>query len=368
MRTVCDINKCAGCMACVDICSQNAINIEDDLLAYNAVIDSKKCIDCGACRSICPNNTAVPNYASQKWYQGWSKDEKVRSEGSSGGVASAIATAFVQNGGYVCSCTFKDGTFKFEIVNNINDINKFKGSKYVKSNPRGIYKRILVLLKNNEKVLFIGLPCQVAAVKNFVSKYDKMLYTIELICHGTPSPKVLEIYLKQHGFELNALKEISFRYKKQFRLEPIIKSGMQDSYLMAFLEGIDFTENCYSCQYAKIERVADVALGDSWGSNLSKDEVKKGISLLLSQTQKGDYLIEQANLQLEDVDVENAIKHNGQLISPSISHKNRIKLIDYLKYGENFDRLVIRLLPKRFIIQCIKFMLTKLKIIRGGTE
>ena len=366
MLTVCDENMCAGCMACIDICAKNAISIEDSISAYNAVIDSEKCVDCGACHKLCPNNSAVIRYSPQNWYQGWAKDEKIRSGGSSGGVASAIAKAFVQNEGYVCSCTFKDGVFGFEVVNDINDIKRFKGSKYVKSNPKGIYKQIISLLKNNKKVLFIGLPCQVAAVKNYVGKYDKQLYTIELICHGTPSPKVLDIYLKQHGFDLSELKEISFRYKNRFGLEPITKSGIQDSYLMAFLEGITFTENCYNCQYAKNERVSDVALGDSWGSNLADSEKRKGISLILSQTLKGDELIKCAELRLETVDIKSAVRHNGQLTHPSVVHKNRIQFMNGLNESKSFDRLVAWLLPQRLIRQCVKLILIKLKFIRGG--
>ena len=48
----------------------------------------------------------------------------------------------------------------------IEELNDFAGSKYVKSNPIGIYAKVIEKLKHSEKVLFIGLPCQVAAVKN----------------------------------------------------------------------------------------------------------------------------------------------------------------------------------------------------------
>ena len=40
---------------------------------------------------------------------------------------------------------------------------------------------------------------------------------------------------------------------------------------------IDYTENCYSCRYASQSRVSDISLGDSWGSELSEEEKKKGI-------------------------------------------------------------------------------------------
>lgn len=40
---------------------------------------------------------------------------------------------------------------------------------------------------------------------------------------------------------------------------------MFDKYTLAFLNSINYTENCYNCQYAKIERVSDLTIGDSWG-------------------------------------------------------------------------------------------------------
>ena len=56
MKTVCQLNQCAGCMACVDICPKGAITIEDNLAAYNAVIDENKCIGCNACHKVCQSN------------------------------------------------------------------------------------------------------------------------------------------------------------------------------------------------------------------------------------------------------------------------------------------------------------------------
>ena len=89
MTTVCELNKCTGCMACVDICPKNAINIKDSLDAYNAVIDADKCINCNLCHKICQNNNNVELSKPIKWYQGWAEDEDVRSRSSSGGAATA---------------------------------------------------------------------------------------------------------------------------------------------------------------------------------------------------------------------------------------------------------------------------------------
>ena len=47
------INKdeCVACGACVDVCPEGAITVDDV-----AVVDEKKCLDCGACVDECPNN------------------------------------------------------------------------------------------------------------------------------------------------------------------------------------------------------------------------------------------------------------------------------------------------------------------------
>lgn len=196
MKTVCDANKCNGCMACLAVCPRKCITIRDDIYNYNAVIDQTACINCNACERVCPNLSVQQKVKPYKWEQGWSYSD-ARRNAASGGIASEIIRAFISSGGYVASCLFRNGEFVFDITNDLDTAKCFAGSKYVKSNPEGIYERIKDRLKSH-KVLFIGLPCQVAALKNYIKAQDN-LYTIDLICHGTPSPRVLSYYLKEHG-------------------------------------------------------------------------------------------------------------------------------------------------------------------------
>ena len=370
MNTVCQLNKCTGCMACVDICPKNAIVIKDSLDAYNAEIDGTKCINCNLCHNICQNNNEIKLAKPVKWYQGWAEDENIRNGGSSGGAASALMLAFVESGGYICSCTFKDGQFDFIVTNNKDDISKFKGSKYVKSNPQGAYKKIKELLKHGEKVLFIGLPCQVAAVKLFVGdKLQNNLYTADLICHGTPSPQLLQIFLKQYGYELKDLKDIKFRVKSKFQLREgykgIITTGVTDSYLLSFLNGLCYTENCYTCNYAQFNRVSDITLGDSWGSELSEDERKKGISLILCQTQKGIDLIEHCGMKLLDVDIKNAVAHNKQLNAPMLKPAVRERFFTAMQSEEKYNKIIFKLYPKQSLKQLVKKILIKANLWGG---
>lgn len=366
-KTVCQLNLCTGCMACVDLCTKSAITIKDSISAYNAVIDTEKCTECGRCHNVCQNNQKIQLMHPKKWVQGWITDEKLRRVSSSGGAATAIARAFIARGGVVCSCIFKEGEFRFEVAENLEQLEHFIGSKYVKSNPAGIYKVIHQKLKKGINVLFIGLPCQVAALKLYMGqKNQDNLYTVDLICHGTPSPKLLEAFLMQYHIDLRKTKSISFRHKEVFGLrndeKPIVQPGAVDPYLLAFLCALDYTDNCYQCKYAGIERVSDITIGDSWGSDLSPAEQSKGISLILCQTHKGENLLSQVEMSLFPVDLERAVSKNHQLREPS--KKTQISNTFFEKYKDGtFNWAVFCGLPSKFVKQKIKAILLKFKII-----
>jgi Fe-S-cluster-containing hydrogenase component 2 len=50
MPAVVNKDECVGCGACVEVCPQEAITMDDI-----AIIDVNECIDCGACVDECPN-------------------------------------------------------------------------------------------------------------------------------------------------------------------------------------------------------------------------------------------------------------------------------------------------------------------------
>lgn len=368
MKTVCEKNKCAGCMACVDMCPKQAIEVKDELSSYNADIGDE-CIDCGLCHRLCPQNNTPELVKPKVWYQGWAKDSDIRANSSSGGFATALSLSFVENGGIVYTCKFDNGSFTFAKATSADEVKKLKGSKYVKSNPSGVYEIIKKDLLAGRSVLFIGLPCQVAALKNTVDSVDnRELYTVDLICHGTPSPKLLNSFLEKYNRPLDSINNISFRKKNKMQIwgdnKGIITKGVSDKYTIAFLKGLTYTENCYKCLYARRERVSDITLGDSWGSQLL-EEKDKGISLALCQTEKGIELLKNANIELKDVDLEKAIMNNQQLKHPFIIPKSRKKFFEHIKNGKKFNSEVFRCFPKDCIKQNIKSILIKLKLVKG---
>lgn len=364
MKTVCKVNRCAGCMACFDSCPRDAIKVTDSLRAFNAVIDASKCVNCNACYRVCQECSPPIMNPPIKWKEGWAEDSKIRSSSSSGGFAAAIEIAFVKSGGVVCSCFFEKGEFLFTCEQNEDNIKKFSGSKYVKSNPKGIYKKIVSFLKEGKKVLFVGLPCQVAATRKYVGDRDDF-YTIDLICHGTPSPGILEAFLNEHQCTLTDLDNINFRVKNDFGIKNdkyiFAAPNVRDNYTTTFLNSTIYTENCYECRYARLERVSDLTLGDSWGSNLSDNEVKKGISLALCQTEKGWELLQQSKLFLHDLDLENAINNNHQLQRSSVKPKQREQFFCMIEHGKKFSHTILKCYPKRYVKDVVKTLLYKLK-------
>lgn len=368
MNTICEGKKCNGCMACVDICNKKAVTVKDKVQFYIAEIDASKCVNCGLCRKVCPNESIVESKLPIEWYQGWANDKNIREKASSGGFATAISKSFIENGGIVCSCEYANGEFSFTITDKVEKLEKYKGSKYVKSNPHGIYGEIKKKLVENKKVLMIALPCQIAAAKNFIGdRLQENFYTVDLICHGTPSPKHLTEFLKQYNISMQEINNISFRRKNSFRVKEngraIVYPGTLDRYTLAFLNAFNYTENCYSCQFAQRKRISDLTIGDSWGSSIKEEERRRGISLALCMTSKGKELLTEADLYLQEVDLENAIDHNHQLEYPS---KKPLKYDTFMKHfleGYTYNKNVFSVLPRPCINQKIKEFLYR---VSGG--
>ena len=368
LKTVCDVNLCAGCYACTEICPKDAITVIDDTNSLNAVIDEKKCIHCKACEKVCQQIHPIELKQPIAWFQGWCNDDSSRSRSSSGGFAYELMKRFISEGGVVCSCVYNNTHFVYKIASSEVDLEKYRGSKYVKSNPEGIYSEIRSIIDSHRKVLFIGLPCHVAGLKCYLGKYDdELLYTADLICHGSPSQKLLKKFLAEKRVPLDSISNISFRKKSVFRLSyrtnnsevSIAPQGVRDRFTIGFLKGLFYTKNCYSCRYATQNRVSDITLGDSWGSSLGMEEGRKGISLAICQTEKGIQLLQKSDIKLMDVNIEKVIMANHQLREPSKMTKERDLFFSLIKAGNTINKSIRRCYPKMCFRQSIKAILIK---------
>lgn len=374
MLLVCENKMCTGCMACVVQCPKHAIKVQDNISYFNAMIDEDLCVGCNKCRRICQQINPCKKSSPLFWKQGWAEDEEFRASASSGGIASALMYSIINDGGAVVSCELKEGSFVYSSSTDVSCISRYNGSKYAKSNPIDAYKTVDYLLKNDHKVLFIGLPCHVAGIrKYFDENISDNLYLVDLICHGTPSQKLLNMFLEEYGIEIGKISKLNFRKKGSFQVSPKEKklepNSIVDRYTIGFLSGLFYTENCYACRYASIDRVSDLTIGDSWGSDLI-EEMDRGISLMLCNTPKGKELLDNSDLKLFDVNINTAVKHNGQLDHPSEIPIEREKFFKVLHQKKSFSKAVFQAYPKICIRQGLKAFLINIGLLktRGGVE
>ena len=181
---------CTGCFACEGVCPKHAITHRADAEGFNhPVINPDLCVHCHACEKVCPVLSPLDKKDNRAVYAGWTQSENIRKGSSSGGIFSELAKAIIADGGVVVGAEMdSEGMVSHTIVSDEKELYRHRGSKYVQSNiRRELYEEIKQILKQNRKVLFTGTPCQVAGMKKFF-KDSPLLYTVDIICHGVPSP------------------------------------------------------------------------------------------------------------------------------------------------------------------------------------
>ena len=195
---ICGEYTCTGCGACIYVCKRQCIDFKKNSYGeIYAEVDKDNCINCQRCINICPQNQKVKGKYPIKAYAAWSKLRQIRNYAASGGIATEIYTKAIKNGDYIIGAKFNDDcSVALKMTNNISDIEEFKNSKYVFSNTENIYIEIEKCLKVGKKIVAIGLPCQIAAIKKLFSENDDLLL-IDLVCHGTTPFNDLKEHIKK---------------------------------------------------------------------------------------------------------------------------------------------------------------------------
>lgn len=247
------------------------------------------------------------------------KNEKIRMESRSGGIFSAISENILENSGVVYGCILNDELVAQHIrATTLVDRNRMRGSKYVQSDLGKTFVQVEIDLKSNKHVLFSGTSCQIAGLKAFLKKDYKNLYTIDIVCHGVPSPMVLKDYLKwQEKKEKSSVVKIDFRNKKDFgwssHKETLwFEDGHRvdsDVFTTLFYNHDILRPACSKCPYKDVVHPADITIADYWGIEKAAPGFSdnKGVSLVLINTPKGEqmfetakYLVDYCTTRLED--------------------------------------------------------------------
>ncbi|QKN23698.1 Coenzyme F420 hydrogenase/dehydrogenase, beta subunit C-terminal domain [Caproicibacterium lactatifermentans] len=338
MKLIKQKQNCSGCSACASICPNHCITMKEDKEGFlYPFIDDTQCINCGKCKSRCPVFQQRKVQRKPKAFAAYSKHDSVREASSSGGLFTELAQQVLQSGGAVFGASFDDC---FHVVHtyvqNTQDLNKLRGSKYVQSSIGDAYAETEALLKEGRKVYFSGTPCQISGLKTYLEKDYENLVCQDLICHGTPSPKVWRNYVRfREDTAQSSAHKISFRNKTQgwqkFSLLFQFINGTEyrqtldcDSYLHLFLSNVCLRPSCSNCAFKGLDRQSDITLADFWGVNQMMPSMfdDKGTSLVIVNTDKGKKLFDSISdsVIVKPVDFNQAIQYNpaiGQSVEAS---------------------------------------------------
>lgn len=340
-RVICNHDKCTGCTACKDVCPKQCITMQpDELDALHPIVDDSICINCGLCEKTCPNNRELSYKLPHKVWAAWSNDNDVRRTSASGGIACELYRYWIKNGGVATGVVYdRDEGCHFILLEKESDIKTVQNSKYTFSETAGIYKVVKQKLQAGISVLFIGVPCQVAGLYGFLKKEYDNLITVDIICHGMPPATYLEQHIKSiEDKKKEYTCQLFFRDPKYYTYTFTLKNNSgkefynkkvltRDNYQLGYHRALIYRENCYSCNYAREERISDLTIGDfsGLGRFAPFEYDKHNVSCILENTDKGSALLKKLNgaLSMFERPACEAFEVEKQLKSPSVKHSRR---------------------------------------------
>ena len=395
-------DECTGCMACLAVCPKNAISVEYSKFGYRIPkVNSELCIHCGLCEKVCNSSRSFDSQGVREAYIAYNLEKELMMKSASGGVFSALAKSFINSGGVVAASTIRSDSgkpvVKHILIDKTENLESVLGSKYVESDCTETYASIAKILNQNGKVLFCGTSCQVKAVYSYLDcknvPQDKF-YTIDLICHGVPGIRLFSDYIKQickiyhinftnYQFRIKSDGKINyqFRIKSDGKIKRRIKGHLlsktggiyldipisESSYYDMFMRQENYREQCYHCEYASVDKPADITIGDYFEAKrdypflFTDDGIFHDvdfINCMLVRAGKGKRLLEEYGEKLFTYPVECKrvqLSHRN-LCKPSRFTRLRLNAIDsYSKSGicgvEKMHKRIFIIRKARTIVQ-----------------
>lgn len=367
MEIRCERELCTGCTACAAACPMDCIAMVPDAEGFSRpVIDTERCIDCGRCAAVCPVTAeALHLDGPTTAFAAVNSDEDVRRSSTSGGVFTMLCRWVLEREGVVFGAAY-DSEFRVvhTVAENEAELEPMRGAKYAQSDLNGIYRQVREFLRQGRYVLFSGTPCQVAGLAAFLGKPQDRLLTVDLICHGVPSPKVWQHYIRSRSeFDADGAAPCAINLRSKETGWPgysarfdypqgrsYSAANVRDPYLRGFVGDLYLRPSCHSCRFKGITRCSDFTLGDYWGvwSQLPELHDGKGTSLVLLHSDKARTLWAQiaSGMRSMEVNPARALTDNPCALCAQPMPENRAVFFEQYEQAD-FEALVDSLLPKK---------------------
>lgn len=298
---------------------------------------------------------------------------------ASGGAFAVLARAMLERGGAVFGAAMlEDNRVEHVCARSRKELTALQGSKYVRSDVADTYAECAELLSAGADVLYSGTPCQIAGLRSFLKgrggSFPGSLISVDLICHGTPRQELFIAYLdwlaekksaddKIYGYKFRSklmgwgLYYYYYYYRSGRRYEELGQAG-DDPYYSAFVKGTIYRKCCYSCPFARIERVGDFTIGDFWGLEECHPGFydERGVSAVFINTPEADaFFCENCSDLCEWIEstVENVVAQNRNLTGPTKRSKKQTVLaeeVDKAVAEGNYERAFGELLKPQLSV------------------
>lgn len=310
-----DKSLCCGCQTCKIVCPQECISFKPDAIgSLYPYIDLDICISCGRCEAVCPiQKERVGRDIGRESFVAYAKNERVRFNGSSGGMFELIASEVISENGSVFACRF-DSELHLRCVeaSTHDEVRLLTKSKYLQSESADVFPTIRERIITGKKVLFCGTPCQVSALKNYLGNWaDKEnVWLIDFFCHGVPSQELFD-KCKEYVEQTKQIKtkDFIFRAKKKNGATPhyyskiFEKNGKEyketklylyDPFYLGFQKYVTLRDSCYHCPFGSGNHVGDLTIGDFHDIDKYIKGINRfdGVSTVLVNTDKGQHIWE----------------------------------------------------------------------------
>lgn len=355
---------CVGCGLCKKVCPVQAINVKKEKIGYNVYnIDTEKCLGCNICVKFCSYKRV--NNEEKRAFVAYNKNSYTRSKSASGGIFSAIATSVLEKGGVVYGSGFvleHNNLINQHIcIDNIEDLYKIVGSKYVEGDISVVYEDIRNKLTDGKMVLVSGTSCQINSLYSYLRDTDKSkLYTVDLICHGVPGKMFFQSYISFiEKTRRIKIQDVIFRKKENGLIKYVLQikaiKGAKwkeyeipinnSSYYYLFMRGESYREGCYNCEYASLNKPADITLGDYFELEEDYPEIHnnldvRDVSSVIIHNKKGEDLLKYENIEKYPIDYNVLVNSHPQLRSPT-SHSSFRYLIEKIYFFTGYSGIAL---------------------------